>query len=59
MPSWYLANADEIASQHKYTFYKPSPEVIGRVAPGEVVKLIFQFESDDPEAPGAERCGYL
>lgn len=59
MPSWHLANADEIASQHKYTFYKPSREVIGRVVPGEVVKLIFQFESDDPEAPGAERMWVL
>lgn len=55
MPSWYLANADEIAAEHKYTFYKPSREIIKQVAPGEVVKLIFRFDSADPEAPAAER----
>jgi hypothetical protein len=59
MPSWHLANADEIASQHKYTFYKPGREVTEQVVPGEVVKLIFRFESDDPEAPGAERMWVL
>lgn len=59
MPSWHLANADEIARQHKYTFYKPSSDAIERVVPGEVVKLIFQFESEDPEAPGAERMWVL
>lgn len=55
MPSWYLDDADEIAREHKYTFYKPSAEVMAKVAPGETVKLIFAFESDEPDAPGAER----
>jgi hypothetical protein len=55
MPTWHLENADEIAAQHRYTFYKPSIDVIRKVAVGEVVKLIFQFESTDPEAPRAER----
>ncbi len=55
MPSWSLDNADPIAAEHPYTFYKPSRQLIARVAVGEVVKLIFRFESDDPEAPGAER----
>lgn len=55
MPTWQLANADEIAEQHKYTFYKPSLEVIRKVAVGETVKLIFRFESADPDAPAAER----
>ncbi len=59
MPSWQLENADVIAAENKYTFYKPSKELIERVAPGEVVKLIFQFESDDPEAPAAERMWVL
>lgn len=27
--------------------------------PGEVVKLIFRFRSDDPKAPGAERMWVL
>jgi len=59
MPSWHLVNADEIALLNKYTFYKPSREIIKLVMPGEDVKLIFKFESDDPEAPGAERMWVL
>ncbi|MFC5476288.1 immunity protein Imm33 domain-containing protein [Paraherbaspirillum soli] len=59
MPSWHLVDAAEIAAKNKYTFYKPSDEVIAKIAVGEVVKLIFAFESDDPEAPGAERMWVL
>jgi hypothetical protein len=59
MPSWSLANADDLARQHRYTFYKPSDSLIQRVAIGEVVKLIFRFESEDPEAPSAERMWVL
>lgn len=55
MASWRLIDADPIAAANPYTFYKPSPELISRVRPGEVVKLIFDFDCDDPEAPGAER----
>ena len=55
MPSWCLTNADEIALEHRYTFYKSPSEAIAQVAVGEVVKLIFEFESDDPNAPHAER----
>lgn len=59
MPSWHLDNADELAAQFKYTFYKPSSESIAKIAVGENVKLIFRFESDDPEAPAAERMWVL
>lgn len=55
MPSWHLANADQIAAENKYTFYKPSREAIEQVVPGEMVKLIFRFDSDNPDAPSAER----
>jgi len=55
MPSWQLENADPIAAEHPYTFFKSPRETIAKVQPGEVVKLIFIFESDDPEAPRAER----
>lgn len=55
MPSWRLVDADPLAREHKYTFCKPSRELIATVKPGEVVKLIFEFDSDDPDAPGAER----
>jgi hypothetical protein len=53
--SWFLADADRLAVEYKYTFYKPPPEAIVRIAPGDTVKLIFEFSSDDPEAPSAER----
>lgn len=59
MPSWKLENADETAAAHKYTFFKSPRETIALVKPGEVVKLIFVFESEDPEAPRAERMWVL
>jgi hypothetical protein len=59
MPSWELVDADRIASENPYTFYKPSRALIAQVRPGEVVKLIFGFTSEDPEAPGAERMWVL
>ncbi len=59
MQSWRLANADELAVEYKYTFYKPSPSVLQKLKVGGAVKLIFLFESDDPEAPGAERMWVL
>lgn len=59
MPSWHLEDADPIAAENPYTFYKPSRELISRVRPGEVVKLIFCFSSADPEAPRAERMWVL
>jgi hypothetical protein len=55
MPSWTLENADEVAAANKYTFFKSPRETISLVRPGEVVKLIFVFESENPEAPRAER----
>lgn len=55
MPTWRLDNADELAAQYRYTFYKPSPAVISRIVPGDLVKLIFRFDSIDVSAPGAER----
>ncbi|MBW8468970.1 MAG: DUF2185 domain-containing protein [Thiobacillus sp.] len=55
MPNWSLVDADPIAADNPYTFYKPSRDIIARVQPGDVVKLIFRFESNDPPAPAAER----
>ncbi|PMR68286.1 immunity protein Imm33 domain-containing protein [Halomonas heilongjiangensis] len=53
--SWVLEDAQKIADEFPYTFYKPSKEVVSNLQPGNQAKLIFQFESDDPEAPRAER----
>jgi hypothetical protein len=53
--SWYLENADKIAQESKYTFYKPSQRVIKKLEPGNICKLIFEFESEIPEHPSAER----
>ena len=55
MTTWYLEDAGPIAEEAKYTFYKPSPEAIRKIVVGENVKLIFRFQSEDPEVPRAER----
>jgi hypothetical protein len=59
MTTWHLEDADALAAQHKYRFYKAPRDLIAMVKPGEVVKLIFKFESDDPDAPGGERMWVL
>jgi hypothetical protein len=53
--SWVLEDAQKLSEQYPYTFYKPSKEVVGMLTPGNQVKLIFEFHSDTPEAPRAER----
>lgn len=56
MPSWKLENAEEILKEAPYTFYKPSDTIVNQLIPGEAtVKLIFLFDSDNPEVPNAER----
>lgn len=53
--SWWLADAQKLAHEYPYTFHKPSPQAVSLLKPADEVKLIFQFGSDDPEAPSAER----
>lgn len=53
--SWSLENAQVIADEFPYTFYKPSQQVVSQLRPGNQAKLIFTFESSDPETPRAER----
>jgi len=53
--SWELKDAQKIADEFPYTFYKPSKKVISLLKSENQAKLIFSFESDDPEAPRAER----
>lgn len=53
--SWQLENAQKIADEFPYTFYKPSSQVIALLEPGNQAKLIFMFDSDEPDAPRAER----
>ena len=53
--SWQLEDAQQIANEFPYTFHKPSAEAVSLLNKGNLVKLIFVFESNDPEAPIAER----
>ncbi|MBX2837769.1 MAG: DUF2185 domain-containing protein [Gammaproteobacteria bacterium] len=53
--SWKLEDAQKLADEYPYTFHKPSKEVVSQLKAENQAKLIFEFESDDPEAPGAER----
>lgn len=57
--SWNLIDADAIAQESKYTFYKPSQRIIEKLKPGNICKLIFSFESDNAEDPDAERMWVL
>ncbi len=52
---WWLDDARAIAEEHPYSFWIPARQVVQKLAPGDQVKLIFSFESADPDAPGAER----
>jgi len=54
-PSWRLDDAAATAAANPFTFYKPSSEAIERLRAGNLVKLIFVFESNNPQAPRAER----
>lgn len=53
--SWWLADAQKLADEFPYTFHKPSSEAVQALKSSDEVKLIFRFDSDDPEAPNAER----
>jgi hypothetical protein len=53
--SWKLEDAQRIADEFPYTFHKPSKEVVSQLKKGNQAKLIFEFESDDPNSPRAER----
>ncbi|MEJ7804897.1 MAG: DUF2185 domain-containing protein [Telluria sp.] len=55
MASWELEDAASRAAANKYTFYRPRRELIAAIAPGAIVKLVFLFESDNPENWRAER----
>jgi hypothetical protein len=52
---WWLDDARVIAHQNPYSFWLPSKSILERLMPGNHAKLIFRFDSDDPEAPKAER----
>lgn len=53
--SWKLEDAQKLADEFPYTFHKPSKEVVSQLKAENQAKLIFEFESDNPEAPQAER----
>ena len=53
--TWYLEDARELGEAAPYTFYIPSPEVIAKLQPGDVVKLIFCCDEDGDEAVSLER----
>ncbi|MCS7460854.1 hypothetical protein N0M98_11945 [Paenibacillus doosanensis] len=44
--SWSLENAEACHREAPYTFYVPSRQLLGRLAAGDRVKLIFKLEDD-------------
>lgn len=59
MQTWQLDDPTGIAAANKYTFYKPSLDVISKVCVGEVVKLIFRGHGDDASNVHVERMWVL
>ncbi|MEL7122813.1 MAG: DUF2185 domain-containing protein [Bacteroidota bacterium] len=55
MGSWRLEDAEPIAKENKYTFYKPSLAITSQLQKGNLVKLTFVFDSDNDEHPRGER----
>lgn len=53
--SWKLTDSEQLAKEHKYTFYKPSREITKNLKVGNIVKLTFEFDSSNSEHPSAER----
>jgi hypothetical protein len=53
--AWSLEDAAEVAARAPYTFYRPSAAALARLEPGNLVKLIFRFDPEDPKQPAAER----
>lgn len=53
--SWRLEDAAALATQAKYTFYRPSQASLQALSVGQQAKLIFAFESDNADLPEEER----
>lgn len=52
---WWLRDAEVVADEFPYTFWRPSDDALQRLQTGDMVRLNFAIESNDPEAPGGER----
>jgi hypothetical protein len=57
--SWYLENVTEIAKDAPYTFYLPSKELVTKIVPGNVVKLMFSCDVENKDDWSAERMWVL
>jgi hypothetical protein len=52
---WSLEDAQKLADMNPDSFYKPSKEEVLKLKRGNLVKLIFNTNSDAPYCPSAER----
>lgn len=57
--SWHIEDVTEIAKDAPYTFYLPSEQIIKRIAPGNVVKLMFSCDIKNENSWSAERMWVL
>ncbi|HDR7795696.1 TPA: DUF2185 domain-containing protein [Bacillus luti] len=53
--SWYLDDVYELNKEAPYTFYLPSPEVLGKLKVGDLVKLIFVTKDEEEDGFHGER----
>jgi hypothetical protein len=52
---WSLQDAEAIARENPYTFWKPSAALIAQLKPGDCAKLVFGLIDPGPDDPNAER----
>ncbi len=52
--SWRLTDAEELAREFKYTYYKPSRRITEQLKPGNIAKVTFEFKSSNNEHPSGE-----
>lgn len=53
--SWYLEDARRLAEEQPNSFTKLSKEVLEPLEKGHKVKLIFNYESNEPKNPSSEQ----
>ncbi len=52
--SWKLTNAEELARENKYTYYKPGRSLTNQLKVGNIVKVTFEFKTSNKTHPFAE-----
>lgn len=52
---WFFSNGRKLSEEHPSSFHRPDADSLQRLATGQIVKLIFEFEQQDGDTASAER----